>query len=454
MAKNFNQMAKDIVRELGEEQNIISLNHCMTRLRFKVKDKDNVDVESLKQINGVIQVLVAGGQYQVVIGTDVSDVYEEIGKITSINLGGDDEEADHKSFLGKAIDIISGIFMPFMGAFMAAGLLKGLLVLLVTTNILSNEGTTYKILFAAADGVFYFLPFFLAHTAGKKFKTNPYISMAIAAGLVYPAITALTSGGAEVTFIGIPVVLIRYTSSVIPVIIAVYVQSRFEKLLKLVLPKVIQGILVPFITLLVILPVTFLVIGPVTDILASNLAKGIDLILGFSPPVAGALLGFFWPIMIIFGLHWGLIPIVMNNYAAYGYDNLMPIVVATGFAITGACLAVFFKTKDRELKQIAGSSVISAFLGGVTEPAIYGVVLKYKRPFVIACVANAISGILLATAGSLATAFLSGNLLTLPAVVAMYGSVGAIGMFSALILSFTATYIFGYNDKMLVKSSN
>ena len=229
MAKNYNKMAIDIVREIGGEENVKSLAHCMTRLRFIVKDEKKVNLEALKKAEGVIQVMVAAGQYQVVIGTDVGDVYDEIGKVTNINLTGEADEdggTAKKSILTIAIDVISAIFLPFMGAFMAAGLLKGFLVVFTTVGWLDTAGTTYQLLYAMADGVFNFLPIFLAYTAAKKFKAEPFVAMAVAAALVYPNISTLYSAGEAVSFFGIPVTLISYPCSVIPIVVAVLVYGR------------------------------------------------------------------------------------------------------------------------------------------------------------------------------------------------------------------------------------
>lgn len=453
MAKNYNKMAVDIIREIGGEGNVASLAHCMTRLRFVVKDESKVNVDALKKVEGVIQVMIAAGQYQVVIGTDVGDVYDEIGKTTKINLAGDVEEdgtpGQKKSALTVAIDVISGIFLPFMGAFMAAGLLKGFLVVFTTLGWLTTDGTTYQILYAIADGVFNFLPIFIAYTAGKKFKADPFVSMAIAAALVYPNISTLYSAGEAVHFLGIPVTLISYPCSVIPIVVAVFVQAKLEKVLKKIFPQVIRGIFVPLISLVVIALLTFLVIGPVTNIVAVGLADGISFLLDVCPPVAGFVFGAIYPIMLIFGLHWGLVPLVMNNFATMGADPIFAITLATNFALAGCAFGVFLKSKNQQMKQTAITTGISALVAGVTEPAIYGVVLKFKRPFVIVCILDAIGGMLIATVGATQTALISTCVLTIPALIAMMGIiaaiVAAIGFFGGLIL----TFLFGYNDKML-----
>lgn len=246
MAKNYKKMAEDILVHIGGEDNVASLAHCITRLRFKVKDESKVNMEALKKVDGVIQVLVASGQHQVVIGTDVGDVYDEIGKISSINLAGEAEEdnkAGKKSFINIAIDVISAIFLPFMSAFIAGGLLKGFLVVFVSLGWMNDAGTTYSLLYAIADGVFNFLPIFLAYTAAKKFKAEPFVAMAIASTLVYPNISTLYNAGEAVTFAGIPVTLINYSCSVIPIIVAVFCQAKLEKVLKPIFPQVIRGIL-------------------------------------------------------------------------------------------------------------------------------------------------------------------------------------------------------------------
>lgn len=452
MAKNYRKMAENILKCVGGEENVNSLAHCITRLRFKLKDDSKVDMDGLKKVEGVIQAVIVSGQHQVIIGADVGDVYDEIGKISSVNMAGEAEEGNggrKKSPLNVAIDVISAIFLPFIGAFMAAGLLKGFLVVFTTAGWMSAEGTTYALLYAMADGVFNFLPIFLAYTAAKKFKAEPFVAMAIAAALVYPNISTLFNAGAAVSFAGIPVTLISYPCSVIPIIVAVFCQAKFEQLLKPRFPQVIRGILVPLLSLVVISLLTFMVIGPVTDIVAAGMASGISFILTACPPLAGAVFGLVYPIMLIFGLHWGLVPLVANNFATLGYDNIFPLTLVTNFALAGCALGVFLKTKNKELKEISGSTFVSAFVAGVTEPAIYGVVLKFKRPFIIVCILDAIGGVIIAMAGCTQTAMVSTSALSAPAIIAMYGMVSIpvmlLGFFGGAIL----TYLFGYNDNML-----
>ena len=455
--KDYPQLAKDIVELVGGEKNVESLAHCVTRLRFKLKDESLAQTQQIEALKGVIQVMKASGQYQVVIGTDVGQVFDEIGKQTNILSGARNEKAgaekgeateEKKTFLNVAIDTISGIFLPFIGAFMATGLLKGILVICTTVGVLSTESTTYTLLFALADGMLNFLPIFLAHTAGKKFGANPYVSMAIAAALVHPNIVALFGSGTPVSFAGIPVTLINYQSSVIPIVVAVFLQSKIEKLVQPRIPQAVRGIIAPVISLVVVGLLTFMVIGPVSNLLAVTLSNGISRLLAIAPPVAGAVLGTLYPVMLIFGFHWGIIPLAMNNFATMGGDPLFAITMGTNFAVAGCTLGVLLKTKDPEVRELSVSAFVSALLGGVTEPAIYGVLLKYKKPFAIVCIMSGIGGIILAMSGALLTAMLTGSLMTLPALIAMMGTPVAIAAAIGLVGGAIGTYLFGYSDDM------
>ena len=451
--KDYQQLARDIVALVGGPDNVNSLTHCVTRLRFKLKDESIAKTAEIEALKGVIQVMKASGQYQVVIGTDVTQVYDAVLGQNLLASGKSEEEQENgteekKTFLSVAIDTISGIFLPFIGAFMATGLLKGILVILTTVGALSAESTTYTLLFSLADGMLTFLPVFLAHTAGKKFGANPYVSMAIAAALVHPNITALFGGGAPVSFVGIPVTLINYQSSVIPIVVAVFLQAKLEKLVQPRIHQAVRGIIAPIISLVIIGMLTYMVIGPVSNLLAVTLSNGISALLGIAPPIAGAVLGALYPLMLIFGFHWGIIPLAMNNFATMGGDPLFAITMTTNFAVAGCTLGVLLKTRNQDVRELSLSAFVSALMGGVTEPAIYGVLLKYKKPFAIVCILSGIGGIILAMSGALLTAMLTGSLMTLPALVAMMGAPVAIAAAIGIIGGAVCTFLFGYNDNM------
>lgn len=452
--KNYDNLARDIVRYIGGPENVNSLVHCATRLRFKVKDAQKADKENLKQLEGVITVLESGGQIQVVIGQHVADVYDTIFEVTDLKREASDTEeeaAGKKNPLNLFMDTISGIFAPVLGVMSGAGMLKALLILCTTFGWLTADMGTYRILYAAADGVFTFIPFFLAFTAAKKFKASEFVAVGIAAALLYPDLTAAFSAGETLTFLKIPVVLVSYTSSVIPIIISVYVLSKLEKVLKKIVPTICKTFMTPLLSLLIMVPATYLVIGPVADTVGKALASGYTSLVGFNPVIAGGILGLIWPAAVMFGVHWGFVPIVMNNIAEYGRDTLFTITGPNNMAQAGATLGVFLKTKDRSVKELAGPAALSGVLAGITEPAIYGVTLRFKRPFFIGAVFSGIAGAIVAAAGTGAPTLLTTSILTLPGYIGT-GFVGfliacAVAYFGAAIV----TYFFGYSDDMLPK---
>lgn len=459
MAKDYTNVAKQIIEKVGGVDNIKSLVHCMTRLRFKLYDDSKVDKEGLQQIEGVIKLMLTGDQYQVVIGTHVDDVMKTIETVAGRTFGGsvDEESAETTAKSGNIfsrivnvyVDTVSGIFMPIMSAMAGAALFKALIIMCTTFGWLSTEGTTYTILYSIADAFFYFLPVFLAVAAAEKFKANKYVSVIIATAMIYPNLIALYGAGEPVTFFGIPVVLINYTSSVLPILVAVYAQSKFEKILEKFIPKTVRFFLSPFITMAIIIPVSLIVIGPITSAIGNAIGSGLGTLMTISPVVTALLLGTLWQVMILFGLHWGLVPIIMSNISTYGGDVLLPCANGATFAMAAAVLAVWIKTRKTSVKEIAGPAFISAIVGGVTEPAIYGITLKYKRPFIIACLCTGVSGIFMAIAGVMWPSIMSINILTLPAQYAIGGVPVILNVVVSFVSSFVLTYMFGFNDSMV-----
>lgn len=452
--KNYEKLAKEIVGYIGGSENVNALVHCATRLRFKVKNTQNVDKKKLEQLEGVITVLDSGGQIQVVIGQHVADVYDTIFEVTDLkkeNQSDAEESGEKKNLLNTFMDTISGIFAPVLGVMSGAGMLKALLILCTTFGWLKADMGTYRILYAAADGVFTFIPVFLAYTAAKKFRANEFVAVGVAAALLYPDLTAAYSAGEALTFLKIPVVLVSYTSSVIPIVISVYALSKLEKGLKKIVPTVCKTFLTPLLSLAIMVPATYLVIGPIADTVGKALASGYTGLVGLNPVIAGGLLGLIWPAAVMFGVHWGFVPIVMNNIAEYGRDTLFTITGPNNMAQTGATLGVFLKTKDKSVKELAGPAALSAVLAGITEPAIYGVTLRFKRPFFIGAVFSGIAGAIVAAAGTGAPTLLGTSILTLPG----YIGVGFVGFLIACAIAYfgsaIVTYFFGYSDDMLPK---
>lgn len=324
------------------------------------------------------------------------------------------------------------------------------MVLFVTLGLLDKSTTTYTILNAAGDGVFYFLPIFLAYCAGTKFGAKPFISMAIASALVYPNITALFSATdpIPVEFLGIPVKMVSYTSSVLPIIVVCFVQAELEKLLNRIIPQIVRNIFLPVLDLLILVPLTFIVIGPITTTAANGISVAIQSLLRLCPPLGGALMAGLWPIMILFGIHWAIMSIGFANLGILGYDYLLPLTVSCNFSVAIAALAVFLKSKKKNVKQVAGPASITALVGGVTEPAIYGVLLKFKKPMVMVCIANAVGGAICGAFNVTRDVQMSVNLLTLPAIWAVYGPWAIVAIAVVCVLVFVLIWLFGYNDSM------
>lgn len=392
-------MAKDILKHVGGRENIDSVIHCITRLRFQLKDEGKANTEVLKSMEDVVTVMKSGGQYQVVIGNHVSDVYKAV-----IAVGGfqeTEEESASEKKKSSLIDILSSIFTPILGVLAATGMIKGFNALFVALGWLSTQSGTYQILNAVGDSLFYFFPIFLGYTASKKFGGSPFIGMAIGGALVYPALSGITASEPlytlfagtmfespiHITFLGIPVILMNYASSVIPIILASYFGAKVEKSLKKVIPDVVKTFVLPFLTLLIVVPVTFLVIGPIATWAGQFLGQATLWLYNSSPLVAGALLGAFWQVLVIFGLHWGVVPIGYNNLAVHGIDPILALIFAASFAQIGAVLGVWMKTKDQKLKTLSIPAFISGIFG-VTEPAIYGITLPLKKPFIMSCIAG------------------------------------------------------------------
>lgn len=414
MARKYEQLAADIVKNVGGKENVNSLAHCITRLRFKLKDESKANTEVLKAMDGVVTVVQSGGQYQVVIGQMVGDVYDEILQYQGIQGAGGVDAAEEddapKKPLDLFVDTVSGIFTPVLGVLAACGMLKGMLALLTAFNIVESGGGTYQILNILSDAFFYFLPIFLGYTAAKKFKMNSeFTAMAIGAALVYPTMAQIRSGEVlyevlsgtlfaspiHVEFLGLPVILMNYASSVIPIILSIYVASKVERFFLNVMPTIFKSFGVPFFTMLIMIPLTLLVVGPASTWLGQLVGAAATGIFNVSPMIAGLFIGGFWQVFVMFGLHWGLVPVMLNNITTLGNDPVVITMFGASFAQIGVVLGILLRTKDQKLKGIALPAFFSGIFG-VTEPAIYGVTLPRKKFFIISCIGAAVGGALIA----------------------------------------------------------
>lgn len=412
----YHDLAEKIVENVGGKENINSLTHCITRLRFKLKDESKANDDVLKNMDGVVTIMHSAGQYQVVIGNHVGQVYEDVVDMTG--LGGESSEPEEVSgnLFNRLIDVISGIFQPFLGALSAGGMIKGLNALLVAAGVLTDQSGTYIVLNAIGDAIFQFLPIAVAVAAAKKFKVNQYVGLVIGGALCYPAIqlSAIAVEGAKplytlfagslfespvyMTFMGLPFVANNYTSSVIPSILIVWLASKLQRPLRKIIPEVIQNFFVPFFLLLIALPIGFLVIGPVITILTNMLATGFDSLLAFSPILFGLIVGFFWQVLVMFGLHWSLIPIAILQLGTMGYATALTGMFGASFAQTAAVAAMYFRLKDPKEKALVLPAVVSGICG-VTEPAIYGLSLPKKKPFIYSMIGGAVSGAFMTAMG-------------------------------------------------------
>ncbi|AJH00313.1 PTS beta-glucoside transporter subunit EIIBCA [Clostridium beijerinckii] len=451
----YEQLAKDIIKNVGGKENVNSLTHCVTRLRFKLKDEKKANTDILKNMDGVVTVVQSGGQYQVVIGNHVPDVYADVAAVGGFAAAASEETTEEKvSILNRFIDMISGVFTPALGVMCATGMIKGFNSMFVALGWIDNTSGTYNILQAIGDCMFYFFPIFLGYTAAKKFKVNEFIGMGIGAALVYPALLGLTKGEplftlfsgtviqspVYVTFLGIPVILMNYSSTVIPIILAVFVGGKIEKVFKKIIPDVVKTFLVPFCTLIIAVPLTFIVIGPVATWAGQLIGSATLAIYNLSPVIEGIFVGAFWQVFVIFGLHWGLVPIMINNISVFGYDPVLAPMAGASFAQTGVVLAILLKTKNAKLKSIAFPAFISGIFG-VTEPAIYGVTLPRKKPFILSCIGAAIGGGIVGFMGSKLYIMGGMGIFTIPSYM---GKNGIDGGFYGAVISIVVSFVLGF----------
>lgn len=408
MASKYDGLARIIIQNVGGKDNIAGLTHCVTRLRFKLKDETKANTEILKETDGIVTVIHGGGQYMVVIGNHVPDVYDAVvarGHLEHVaDARTETEETgvrEKKKPLDVFIGIVTGVFTPVLGMLSACGILKGLLALFVALGLLGATSGTYTFLNALSDSLFFYFPIILGYTSAKKFGISEFEGLIIGATMVYPSL--LGSGGADISNIfGIPVVMPasgNYSSSVIPVICAVAFAGWFEKRYKRWIPDTVKMFALPLITCFVTVCMTFWVIGPVASTASGLIGAAFMAIYGFSPLLMGAVVGGLWQLLVMFGLHWAITPVMINNVQTIGFDTVMVGMFGASFAQVGAVLAIYLKTKNRKLKSLCVPAIVSG-LAGVTEPAIYGITLPKKKPFALTCLIGAVTGGILMAMGA------------------------------------------------------
>ena len=465
---DYKKIASDIIENVGGKENIKSMTHCFTRLRFVLKDRKKANKDVVSRLEGVIQVVEAAGQFQVVLGSKVTKVYDKAVELLGGEIGADDVDvpAEKQSFGNLLIQKLGEIFTPIVPAIAAAGLIKGLLSAVAKLGWVDSAASTYVILNTASNIIFYFMPIFLAYTTAKALKANHIIAMVLGGFLCHPTIDALVQDVAtKSTIFGLPVIkmaftvgekskVFAYTESVIPIILAVICLYFLEKWLKKVIPEVLQLLLIPGICLIVMLPVMLTVVGPVGIYVGYIVQFLYNALYRFSPILGGIIVGGLWGVCVIFGAHRALLPIGLNDVALTGYNTLMCFAGAANFSQAGAALGVMLKTKNNNTRQVAASGALSAWLVGVTEPAIYGCNLRLKKPMICAIIAGAVGGGIMGIGRAINYGFANNGILT---IMSYYGPDVALSQFIAYLLGISVaffgaaalTYIVGFEDDPL-----
>lgn len=470
----FDATAADIITGIGGPDNVRSVLHCITRVRFYLKDESFADDEAVADLDGVIDVVKSGGQYQVVIGPDVVDVYDAV--VAQLpNAGAGDQAADVevverpttlwgwvKLGFSSLIGVITGSMIPVVGMLAASGILKGLLALLVQFKVVTEASNTFHFIDAMSSSMFFFLPIIVSFTAAKRLGADPIVVAIIGGVLCYPSVVDMSKNADDVItvgrtvfnadFFGIPVSLPAgnaYAYSIFPIIVGAWLASKIEPWLKKMLPAVIRPIFGPLIEIFVVSALILLVFGPVVMLVSGGIATVINAVLGFNYTLAGLLIGGFYQCLVIFGLHWAVIPIISSELANPGYSHLNAIVSATMIAQGGGALAVWLKVRDARIKRMAAPATISAFCG-VTEPAMYGLNLKYGRIFITASIGGAVGGLLTGLLNVNMWGF-TGGFVGFPSFVNPKGMDASFTGFwiagvAALLVSFLCTYFFGFKQ--------
>ncbi|EGO5859206.1 PTS transporter subunit EIIC [Enterococcus faecalis] len=456
---DYQAIAKEILKDVGGKDNIVDVTHCYTRLRFILKDTKQANKEALLQTEGVISVVESGGQYQVVLGNKVAHVYNALEPLLAQQLTTKTSTKEKNSLGNRILNTVAAIFTPVVPAIAASGMLKGILAIavMVANNFYQVDLkplNTYIILSAASDALFYFMPVILGYSAAKVFKTNEYIAMVIGATLCYPTIVSLMTEESAVTLFGLHVTKANYVSTVIPIILAIFILAYVQRFLEKVIPEVLKIIMVPTLSLLLMIPATLLLFGPIGIYLGDGVNWLYYYIMNLSPILLGGFIGGIWCVLVIFGAHRGLVPIGINDVARTGRQNLLAFAGAANFSQAGAAFGVFVRTKNRGLKAVAASATVTA-LFGITEPAIYGANLRLKKPMIYAVASGAAGGALMGWGGSYGTAFANQGLLTIP----VYAEAGTkaficylLGCGIAFFGAFLLTIFLGFNDLPLDES--
>ncbi|MBR4163361.1 MAG: PTS transporter subunit EIIC [Solobacterium sp.] len=451
MAKNYEEMAAQILNLVGGKDNVTRTYHCITRLRFNLKDKNLVDNDGIKAVKGVAGLQWSGDQLQVIIGQDVGDVYEALCRIGGFSKeAAIDENLDggkKKFTINRIFEDMAAILLPVIPALAGAGMIKGLITIMTSYLGFDSASALIQVMTMAGDCAFYFLPFLVAWSASNRFKTNTAMALSLAGVLLYPTMTAGNTSGADpLSLFGLPIPFPRYFGSTIPIILTVLVLSFVYKWVNEHVHKNLRIVFVPMIVLLIMTPLTLGVIGPLANYISKGLVALFNFLYGLSPIIAGAIIGGTRLFVVMTGMHLSLSTICLGNLAEYGYDWLLPMHTMGTLALFGACLGVWIKARNSENKQIGASTAISSFIG-ITEPGIYGVFLKFRNAMIATVLGGAIGGAIVGLFGGRATAFVNSCILSLPVFMTDNFWCVCVGIAVSAAAAFATVMVLGIGDE-------
>ncbi|MFH0346528.1 beta-glucoside-specific PTS transporter subunit IIABC [Bacillus vallismortis] len=444
---DYDKLSKDILQLVGGEDNVQRVIHCMTRLRFNLHDHSKADRGQLERLSGVMGTNISGGQFQIIIGNDVPKVYQSMlqhGNLSDEKSAG--SSSQKKSVLSAVFDVISGVFTPILPAIAGAGMIKGLVALAVTFGWMAETSQAHVILSAVGDGAFYYLPLLLAMSAARKFGSNPYVAAAIGAAILHPDLTALLGSGKPISFIGLPVTAATYSSTVIPILLAIWIASYVEKWIDRITHSSLKLIVVPTLTLLIVVPLTLITVGPLGAILGEYLSVGVNVLFDHAGLIAMILLAGTFSLIIMTGMHYALVPIMINNIAQNGHDYLLPAMFLANMGQAGASFAVFLRSRNKKFKSLALTTSVTALMG-ITEPAMYGVNMRLKKPFAAALLGGAAGGAFYGVTG--VASYIVGGNAGLPSIPVFIGPTfiyAMIGLVIAFAAGTAAAYLIGFED--------
>ncbi|MBC1743581.1 PTS transporter subunit EIIC [Listeria welshimeri] len=455
---DYKLMAKEILEHIGGAENVANMTHCATRLRLTLKDTSKADDEAVKGINGVINVVNKAGQYQLLIGTEVPKLYDEFENLVKGTSDSNFEEKNtdsSESIISKIFSSVSAIFAPLLPALAGSGILRGLLILCVQLGWISEDSGTYSILFVTSMSVFYFLPVLLAFTSARRFGASPYISALIGAALIHPDFIALignAGNGATTGFFGMPVVLMNYNSTVVPIILSIWAFSYLYKFLDKKVPENLKLVIIPLVSLAIMVPLTVIIIGPLGVYSGELVANGVNWLIERSGILTGIIVGGGWSVLVSLGIHWAVNPIMINNISMHGFDYIVPFTFACNFAVMGTTIGVYLKAKNSQLRSFAMTGFITIALSAIIEATLFGLLVKNKKLFLAQIIGGAAGGAYLGLMQVVANSFVFGSVITLPAFVGDNPNnfiQAIIGLLIAMMVSAILAYSFTSRDERL-----